>query len=76
MDAQRFHLSREGEAVRGLGKVIHARLYQKGFSMDAGNNTNSNMKAANGTYGGFIGMIKVSIPVIMLIVAVVIMLIA
>lgn len=44
--------------------------------MDAGNNTNSNMKAANGTYGGFIGMIKVSIPVIMLIVAVVIMLIA
>ena len=44
--------------------------------MGAGNNSNNNMKAANATYEGFISLVKISIPVITLIVAVVIMLIA
>lgn len=36
----------------------------------------NNMKAANATYGSFIGMIKIAVPVISLIVAFVVMLIA
>lgn len=44
--------------------------------MGATNNSQGNMKAANATYESFIGMIKISVPVITVIVAVVVMIIA
>jgi len=44
--------------------------------MGASNNSNGNMKAAEATYESFIGMIKIATPVICLIVAFVVMLIA
>ena len=44
--------------------------------MGATNGTGDNMKAASATYESFIGMIKVAVPVITLIVAGVVLLIA
>ncbi len=44
--------------------------------MGATNNAGNNMKAAEATYEGFIGMVKVSVPVISVIVLFVIYLIA
>lgn len=47
-----------------------------GAMNNAGNNSASNMKAANATYESFVGIVKIATPVIMLIAAVVVMIIA
>jgi hypothetical protein len=44
--------------------------------MGATNNTNGNMKAAQSTYESFVGIIWIAVPVIAVIVAFVVMLIA
>jgi hypothetical protein len=59
-----------------MRSIDHARRNEEGFVMGASNDAGNNMKAATATYEGFIGMIKVSTPVIAVIVLFVMYLIA
>jgi hypothetical protein len=60
--------------MRSIGRL---NRNEEGFAMGASNNAgNNNMKAATATYEGFVSMIKISTPVIIVIVAFVMYLIA